>query len=53
MSRAVVLDTNILVSAALTPGSDSARILERVLPQHAPVHVCPSIVAEYLGQIPE
>lgn len=47
MSRAVVLDTNILVSAALRPGSDIARILERVLLRQAPIHVCPSIVAEY------
>ena len=47
MSRAVVLDTNILVSAALTPGSDIARILERVLLRQAPVYVCPSIAAYY------
>ena len=47
MSRAVVLDTNALVSAALKPGSDIARILERVLLRQAPVYVCPSIVAEY------
>ena len=37
MSRAVVLDTKILVTAALRPGSDSARILERVLLRQAPV----------------
>ena len=47
MSRAVVLDTNVLVSAALKPGSDIAGILERVLLRQAPVHVCPSVVAEY------
>jgi predicted nucleic acid-binding protein len=47
VSRAVVLDTNILVSAALKPGSDIARILERVLLRQAPMYVCPSIVAEY------
>lgn len=47
MSRAVVLDTNILVSAALKPGSDIARILERVLFRQTPLYVCPSIVAEY------
>ena len=47
MSRAVVLDTNVLVSAALRPGSDIARILERVLLRQAPVYVCPSIAAEY------
>ena len=46
MSRAVVLDTNTLVSAALRPGSDIARILERVLLRQAPVYVCPSIAAE-------
>ena len=47
MSRAVVLDTNVLVSAALKPGSDIAGVLERVLLRQAPVHVCPSILAEY------
>ena len=47
MSRAVVLDTNVLVSAALKPGSDIAGVLERVLLRQAPVHVCPSVVAEY------
>ena len=47
MSRAVVLDTTILVSAALRPGSDIARILERVLLRQAPIHVCPSLAADY------
>jgi len=47
MSRAVVLDTNVLVAAALKPGSDIADILELVLLRRAPAHVCPSIVADY------
>lgn len=47
MSRALVLDTNILVSAALKPGSDLARIVERVLLRQVPLHVCSTIVAEY------
>jgi len=47
LSRAVVLDTKILVTAALRPGSDRARILERVLLRQAPVYVCPSIAAYY------
>jgi predicted nucleic acid-binding protein len=47
MSRAVVLDTNVLVSAALKPGSDLARIVERALLRQMPLHVCPSIVDEY------
>jgi len=47
VSQAVVLDTNILVSAALKPGSNIARILERVLLRQTPLYVCPSIVAEY------
>ena len=47
MSRALVLDTNVLVSAALKPESDLARIVEKVLLRQAPVYVCPSIVAEY------
>jgi len=47
MSRALVLDTNVLVSAALKPDSDLARIVEGVLLRQVPLHVCPSIVAEY------
>ncbi len=47
MSRALVLDTNVLVSAALKPESDLARIVEKVLLRQTPVHVCASIVAEY------
>jgi len=47
MSPALVLDTNILVSAALKPGSDLARIVERVLLRQVPLHVCPTVVVEY------
>jgi predicted nucleic acid-binding protein len=47
MSRAVVLDTNVLVSAALKPESDVARIVEKVLLRQAPLYVCASTVAEY------
>lgn len=47
MSRALILDTNVLVSAALKPESDLARIVEKVLLRQAPLYVCPSIVAEY------
>lgn len=47
MSRALVLDTNVLVSAALKPESDLARIVERVLLRQVPIYVCPSIVLEY------
>lgn len=47
MSRAVVLDTNVLVSAGLKPGSAVASLVERVLLRGMPVHVCPSLVAEY------
>ena len=47
MSRALVLDTNVLVSAALKPASDLARIVEAVLLRQVPAHVCPSVVAEY------
>lgn len=47
MSRALVLDTNVLVCAALKPESDVARIVELVLLRQAPIHVCPSIVLEY------
>ncbi len=47
MSRALVLDTNVLVSAALKPESDLARIVEQVLLRRVPIYVCPSIVLEY------
>ena len=47
MSRSVVLDTNILVSAGLKPQSDLAHIVEGVLLRQTPLHVCPSILAEY------
>ena len=47
MSRALVLDTNVLVSAALKPESDLARIVEHVLLRQVPIYVCPSIVLEY------
>ena len=47
MSRALVLDTNVLVSAALKPESDLARIVEKVLLRQTPVYVCASIAAEY------
>jgi len=36
MSRTVVLDFNVLVSVALRPAGDSARILERVLLRQTP-----------------
>jgi predicted nucleic acid-binding protein len=47
MSRALVLDTNVLVSAALKPDSDVASIVEKVLLRQTPVYVCASILAEY------
>jgi predicted nucleic acid-binding protein len=47
MSRALILDTNVLVSAALKPESDLARIVERVLLRQVPIYVCPSIMLEY------
>ena len=47
MSRALVLDTNVLVSAALKPESPLARIVEYVLLRQVPFYVCPSIVLEY------
>jgi len=47
MSHSLVLDTNVLVSAALKPGSDLARIVEHVLLRQVPMYVCPSIVLEY------
>lgn len=47
MSRAIVLDTNILVSAWLKPQSDLSALVEAVVLRKIPIHVCPSIVEEY------
>lgn len=47
MSCSVVLDTNVLVSAALKPDSDLARIVERILLRHVPLYICPAILMEY------
>jgi putative PIN family toxin of toxin-antitoxin system len=47
LSRAVVLDTNVLVSARLKPGSPLASIIEAALLRKMPVQVCPAVVDEY------
>lgn len=47
MSRAVVLDTNILVSARLKPNSPLSAILDAALLRRMPVQVCPAVLAEY------
>lgn len=47
MSHGAVLDTNILVSAGLKPGSAVASLVERALLRGMPVHLCPSLVMEY------
>ncbi len=47
MSQAVVLDTNVLVSAWHKPGSALSGIVEAAVLRKMPVHVCPAIVAEY------
>ena len=47
MSHGVVLDTNVLVSAGLKPDSAIGALVERALLRSMPVHVCPSLVAEY------
>jgi len=43
----IVLDTNVIVSAAIHAGGAPGRIVERALAQDAIVATCPSIVAEY------
>jgi predicted nucleic acid-binding protein len=47
LSRAVVLDTTILVSAWHKPGSSLSRIVEAAVLRTMPVHVCPAVVEEY------
>lgn len=45
--RNVVLDTNVVVSAALKAGSPPAHILEKVLEGEISIAVCPAVIAEY------
>jgi uncharacterized protein len=47
-SRSIVLDTNVLVSAALKEGSPPASILLQVLQENIVAITCPAIVEEYL-----
>ena len=47
MTRLVVLDTNILVSAGLTQGPP-ARVVELVLRRELSMMTCPGILREYL-----
>ena len=47
MNHAVVLDTNVLVSAWHKPDSPLSAIVEAALLRRMPVHVCPAVVEEY------
>jgi predicted nucleic acid-binding protein len=47
VSRAVVLDTHILVAAWLKPNSPLPAILDAALLRRMPVQVCPAMLAEY------
>ena len=47
ISRCVVLDTNILVSAALKEFSNPAEILKKIISKEIVTLICPSIVSEY------
>ena len=47
LSRSVVIDTNVLVSAALKAGSKPARIFVRALRGDISPITCPTIVQEY------
>ncbi|MGZ3697066.1 MAG: putative toxin-antitoxin system toxin component, PIN family [Bdellovibrionota bacterium] len=47
LSRSVVIDTNVLVSAALKAGSKPARILVHALRGDISPIICPAIVQEY------
>lgn len=42
-----MLDTNILVSARIKPGSALSTLVEAALLRRMPVHVCPAVVQEY------
>ncbi len=47
ISRSVVLDTNVLVSAALKEASIPAEILKKIILKEVSTLTCPEIVAEY------
>jgi putative PIN family toxin of toxin-antitoxin system len=47
ISRTIVLDTNVLVSAAIKEHSPPGKILLRVLKQEIVPIICPSIWLEY------
>ena len=47
MSRLVVLDTNIVVSAAIRIDGPPGQLVERALSEDVILVTCPSIVAEY------
>ena len=47
MSTLVVLDTNVVVSAAIHAGGPPGQLVERVLAQDVIAVTCPRIVAEY------
>lgn len=48
MSVLVVLDTNIIISAGIKPGSNPARIVDAALAGAIVPVVCPTIITEYV-----
>lgn len=48
INRAVVLDTNIIVSAGIQLGGPTARIVELVLDGELLLFSCPTVIEEYL-----
>jgi len=47
ISRSIVLDTNVLVSAAILEGSIPAEILKKIILKEVSTLTCPGIVTEY------
>ena len=45
--RNVVLDTNVVVSAAIKAGSPPALILEKTIQGEISIAVCPAVISEY------
>ena len=48
MSRLVVLDTNVVVSAGLNPQGAPARIVQAVLRRELAIVLCPVVVGEWM-----
>ena len=45
--KKIVLDTNVIISAALTPGGNPAKIINLIAEKEIQIYYCADIVAKY------